>query len=287
MDLHTLSRRDLLRTTLAGAAAAGALGGIARGAFAAPVTLEGLKKTGEMRIGVEVAYPPFVFRDKGAIVGYDVDLAAVFCKTLGVKPNFIDTQWSGVIPSLYAGRFDIIMASMTITKERVQRVAFSIPYAEASQALLVRQEDKDKIKAIEDMSDRILGIKLGSPGEVLHKRIAERLVQARGKGFKDVKTYDDHPAAYLALAQGTVDGVLNTLPTLAQVLKDRPGRYVIVRGVGQEAFAGIAARKEDPEIIAFLDKELARLKQTEELYGLQERWFGLRMKLPDRVPSFD
>lgn len=287
MDLHTISRRDLLRTTLAGGVAAGALGSIARAAFAAPVTLEQIKKNGEMRIGVEVAYPPFVFRDKGAIVGYDVDLAALFCKTLGVKPNFIDTQWSGVIPSLYAGRFDIIMASMTITKERVQRVAFSIPYAEASQALLVRLEDRDRIKAIEDMSDRILGIKLGSPGEVLHKRIAERLVQVRGKGFKDVKTYDDHPAAYLALAQGTVDGVLNTLPTLAQVLKDRSGRYAIVRGVGQEAFAGIAARKEDPEIIAFLDKELSRLKQTEELYGLQERWFGLRMKLPDRVPSFD
>ena len=281
--MHRISRRDLLRT----AVAAGALGGIARKAFAAPVTLDALKKTGEMRIGVEVAYPPFVFRDKGAIVGYDVDLAGVFCTTLGVKPNFIDTQWSGVIPSLYAGRFDIIMASMSITKERVQRVAFSIPYAEASQALLVRQEDRDKIKAIEDMSDRILGIKLGSPGEVLHKRIAERLVQVRGKGFKDVKTYDDHPAAYLALAQGTVDGVLNTLPTLAQVTKDRPGRYVIVRGVGHEAFAGIAARKEDPEIIAFLDKELARLKQTGELYDLQEKWFGLRMKLPDRVPPFD
>ena len=287
MDLYTISRRDLLRTTLAGAAAAGALGGIARRAFAAPVTLDQLKKTGEMRIGVEVAYPPFVFRDKGAIVGYDVDLAGVFCKTLGVKPNFIDTQWSGVIPSLYAGRFDIIMASMSITKERVQRVAFSIPYAEASQALLVRQEDKDRIKTIEDMSDRILGIKLGSPGEVLHKRIAERLVQVRGKGFKDVKTYDDHPAAYLALAQGTVDGVLNTLPTLAQVVKDRPGRYVIVRGVGQESWAGIAARKEDSEIIAFLDRELTRLKQNGELYGLQEKWFGFRMKLADRVPSFD
>ena len=287
MDLHMISRRDLLRTTLAGAAAAGALGGIARRAFAAPVTLDQLKKTGEMRIGVEAAYPPFVFRDKGTIVGYDVDLAGVFCKTLDVKPNFIDTQWSGVIPSLYAGRFDIIMASMSITKERVQRVAFSIPYAEASQALLVRQEDKDRIKAVEDMSDRVLGIKLGSPGEVLHKRIADRLVQARGKGFKDVKTYDDHPAAYLALAQGTVDGVLNTLPTLAQVLKDRPGRYVIVRGVGQESWAGIAARKEDPEIIAFLDKELTRLKQNEEIYKLQEKWFGFRMKLADRVPSFD
>ena len=284
--MHTISRRDVLRITMAGAAAS-ATGSLARPAQAAPVTLEQLRKNGEMRIGVEVAYPPFVFRDKGAIVGYDVDLAAVFCKTLGVKPNFIDTQWSGVIPSLYAGRFDIIMASMTITKERVARVAFSIPYAEASQALLVRQEDRDRIKAIEDMSDRVLGIKLGSPGEVLHKRIAERLVQARGKGFKDVKTYDDHPAAYLALAQGTVDGVLNTLPTLAQVLKDRPGRYAIVRGVGQEAWAGIAARKEDPEVIAFLDREIARLKQTEELYALQEKWFGFRMKLADRVPSFE
>jgi polar amino acid transport system substrate-binding protein len=287
MDLDTMSRRDLLRTTLAGAAATGALGALPRAAMAAPVTLEQLRKNGEMRIGVEVAYPPFVFRDKGAIVGYDVDLAGLFCKTLGVKPNFIDTQWSGVIPSLYAGRFDIIMASMTITKERAQRVAFSIPYAEASQALLVRQEDNERIKTIEDMSDRILGIKLGSPGEVLHKRIADRLIQAKGKGFKDVKTYDDHPAAYLALTQGTVDGVLNTLPTLAQVLKDRPGRYAIVRGVGQEAWAGIAARKEDPEIIAFLDRELARLKQNEELYRLQEKWFGFRMKLADRVPTFD
>jgi polar amino acid transport system substrate-binding protein len=283
MNLHAIGRRDLLRT----ATAAGIVAALPRLALAAPVTLDALKKSGEMRIGVEAAYPPFVFRDKGTIVGYDVDLASVFCGTLGVKPNFIDTQWSGVIPSLYAGRFDIIMASMSITKERVQRVAFSIPYAEASQALLVRLEDKDKIRTIEDMSERVLGIKLGSPGEVLQKRIADRLVQSRGKPFKDVKTYDDHPAAYLALSQGTVDGVLNTLPTLAQVMKDRPGRYVIVRGVGQESWAGIAARKEDPEIVTFLDKELTRLKQNEELYKLQEKWFGFRMRLADKVPSFD
>lgn len=285
MSLDTISRRDLLRVAIAGAAAS-AVGSVPRPAPAAPVTLDQVKKNGELRIGVEVAYPPFVFRDRGAIVGYDVDLAAIFCKTLGVRPNMIDTQWSGVIPSLYAGRFEIIMASMSYTKERLARVAFSIPYAEASQALLVRLEDKDKIKTIEDMSDRVLGIKLGSPGEILHKRLAEQLQRARGKAFKDVKTYDDHPAAYLALAQGTVEGVLNTLPTLAQVLKDRPGRYAIVRGVGQEAWAGIAARKEDTEVVAFLDGELTRLKQNDELYKLQEKWFGFRMRLADKIPTF-
>ena len=109
---------------------------------------------------------------------------------------------------------------MSYTKERLERVLFSIPYADASQALLIRAADKDKIKTIADMSGRILGIKLGSPGETLKLKLDQQLKTERGAGFKDVKTYDDHPAAYLALAQGSVDGVLNTVPTLAVVMRD-------------------------------------------------------------------
>ena len=80
------------------------------------------------------------------------------------------------------------------------------------------------------MSGRMLGVKLGSPGEVMRSPMDEQIKAARGEGFKGHKTYDDHPSAYLALSQGTVDGVLNTLPTLAKVKLDRPGHYEIVRG---------------------------------------------------------
>jgi polar amino acid transport system substrate-binding protein len=278
-------RRSLLAAAPAVAAAA-ALGGLPRSAAAQAVTLAQIKASGELRIGCEAAYVPFTYRQDGKIVGYDVELAELFCKSLGVKANFIDTAWAGVIPSLYAKKFDVIMSSMSYTKERLERVAFTIPYAEASQALLVRASDADKIKAPADLNGRVLAVKLGSPGQVLQERMAASLKAAGGAGFKELRTFDDHPSAYVALAQNRVDGVLNTVPTLAMVLKDAPGKYAIVKGMGADNWAGIAARKEDPEIVAFLNEELKKLKASGALYALQEKWFGFRMTLADAVPSF-
>ncbi len=275
------------RTVLFGAAAGLAAPMILpRRAMAEGKTLADIKSAGVLRIGCEATYPPFTFRDGGEIVGYDVDLAAVMCDSLGVAPEFIDTQWSGVIPALYAGRFDIIMSSMSYRKERLEKVAFSIPYAEASQALLIRADDAETIASVADLSGKVLGVKLGSPGEMMKPDLEAEIAAAKGSGFSEVKIYDDHPAAYLALSQGSVDGVLNTLPTLGQVMKDRPGAYALVRPVGQPNWAGIAARKEDPEIVEWLDSELTRLKASGEIYEIQEKWFGFRMDLADEIPSF-
>ena len=275
-----LSRRLLL--------AAGAAAALPRIAFAADpaTTLAQIKSSGELRIGCEAAYVPFTYRQEGKIVGYDVELADLLCKPLGVKPNFIDTAWAGVIPSLYAKKFDVVMSSMSYTKERLARVAFSIPYAEASQALLVRAADADKIKSVSDLNGRIVAVKLGSPGQILQEKMDAGLKSAGGTGFKEIRTFDDHPSAYVALAQNRVDGVLNTLATLAMVLKDAPGKYAIVKGMGGDNWAGIAARKEDTEIVQFLDAGLTRLKADGSLGRLQEKWFGFRMQLADSVPTF-
>ncbi|MEL6267432.1 MAG: transporter substrate-binding domain-containing protein [Pseudomonadota bacterium] len=282
-----MTDRSLTRRRLIGSGVAMGLAApfIARPALAA-TTFDKIKADGVLRIGCEATYPPFTFRDKGEIVGYDVDLAAVMCATLGVEPEFIDTQWSGIIPALYAGRFEIIMSSMSYRKERLEKVAFSIPYAEASQALLIRAEDEGKIAAIGDMSGKVLGVKLGSPGESMKDGLSAEIEAAKGAGFTEVKIYDDHPAAYLALSQGYVDGVLNTLPTLGQVMKDRPGAYAIVRPVGKPNWAGLAARKEDADLVAFLDQELTRLKDNGEIFALQEKWFGFEMDLADQIPTF-
>lgn len=275
------------RMFLAAGASAGASLALPHWALAADaVTLAQVKAAGELRIGCEAAYVPFTYRQEGRIVGYDVELADLLCKPLGVKANFIDTAWAGVIPSLYAKKFDVIMSSMSYTKERLERVAFSIPYAEASQALLVRAADADKIKGVADMNGHVLAVKLGSPGQILQEKIAAGLKASGGTGFKEVRTFDDHPSAYVALAQNRVDGVLNTLATLAMVLKDAPGKYAIVKGMGADNWAGIAARKEDTEIVQYLNTELRRLKADGSLYKLQEKWFGFRMQLADAVPTF-
>jgi polar amino acid transport system substrate-binding protein len=272
---------------LAGCAFAGGLAGRPTASHAASGTLERIKKEGVLRVGCEAAYVPFTYRDNsGKIIGYDVDLVAKFVEPLGITAEFIDTQWSGIIPALYAGRFEMI-PGMSYTKERLERVLFSIPYADASQALLIRAEDKDKIKTIDDMAGKVLGIKLGSPGETLKDKLDARLKKERGSGFESVKTYDDHPAAYLALAQGTLDGVLNTVPTLSVVLRDRPGVYSIVYDVGGNNWHGYAFRKEDTDLGAFIDSRITELKASGELYSLQEKWFGFKMNVADKIPTFD
>jgi polar amino acid transport system substrate-binding protein len=274
-----VSRRRFL-----GAIGAGAL---LRPSFvrADPVTLQKIKNAGVLNIGCEAAYVPFTYRDNsGSIVGFDVEVIGKYLEPIGVKPNFIDTQWSGVIPALYAGRFEMV-PTMSYTKERLEKVLFSIPYADASQALLIRANDKDSIRTISDMSGRVLGIKLGSPGETLKDKLADKLKTERGAGFKDIKTYDDHPAAYLALAQGSVDGVLNTVPTLSIVLRDKPGVFSIVYNVGQSNWHGYAFRKEDTELASFINQRITDLKTSGELAKLQEKYFGFTMTVPDKIPE--
>jgi polar amino acid transport system substrate-binding protein len=255
-------------------------------AVASGGAIDRIKKAGSLRVGVDAGFPPFSFRDtSGQIVGYDLDLANEFGKSLGVQATLVDTQWSGIIPSLYAGHFDMIMGGISYTKERAERVAFTIPYAEASQALLIRAAEKEKIKSIDDMSGRVIAVKLASPAENIVKQVDARLQKDRGKGFAAVKTYDDLPAAYLALAQGTVDAVMNSIATMSVVMRDRPGIYTLVKGVGADSWCCVACRKEDTDLVAFLDQELLRMRRNGQIYEFQEKWFQFRMPLPDQRPG--
>ncbi|MBR0655123.1 transporter substrate-binding domain-containing protein [Plastoroseomonas arctica] len=274
----TLSRRALLGAGVLTLAAP-------RIARAQAVTLAALRASGKLRIGIEATYPPFTMRESGVITGHDIELGTIMCRSLGITPEYVDVVWSGVIPALYAGRFDMIMSGMSYTRARMERVSFSIPYAEAGQSLLIRNRDTNTIRAIEDMSGKVLGIKLGSPGETLHPRLAERITAARGRGFADVKIYDDHPAAYLALNQGTVDGVLNTLPTLAYVIRSQPTRFAVIRGIGADNYAGFACRKDDTEIHAWMDEQLRTLRANGTLRELQLKYFGLEFNLPETIPE--
>jgi len=277
-----MHRRRFLSSTAVGVAA---LCGRPRTARASGLTLGDIKGSGKLRIGVEAAYVPFTYRKDGQIVGYDVDLAEIFCKTLGVKPELIDTAWAGVIPSLYAKKFDIIMSAMTYTAERIQRVAFTIPYGEASQALLVRAGDAGSITRLDDLTRKVVGIKRGSPGEILARKQSDEVKARTGAGFAEVKVFNDHPSAYIALAQGKVDAVYNTVPTLAMVLRDAPGKYAMVKGLGADNWCGIACRKEDTEVVEFLNEQIRKLRADDTLGKLQEKWFGFRMNLADKVPA--
>jgi len=278
-----VNRRQALTTM--GIAAAALVAGVPRCARAGGLALQDIKGAGKLRIGVEASYVPFTFRKDGKIIGYDIDLADVICEDLGVKPEIIDTAWTGVIPSLYAKKFDMIMTSLSYTAERMQKVGYSIPYAEASQAMLIRASDAGTIKSIDDLVGKVVATKLGTPSELVAKKIEADLKARKGAGFGEVKVFNDDPPRYISLSQGKVDAVFNTLPTLAIVMKDSGGKFALVRGIGADNWAGLAVRKEDTDLVEFLNAEIRKLKSNEVIYKLQEKWFGFRMNLPDTLPK--
>ena len=274
----------LRRTLLTGAGAAGALGLSSLRAARADAMADA-KKRGTLMIGTEAAYVPYEFFKDGKIVGYDPDIMALVGAKLGVKVQFIDTAWSGIIPALYAGKFDCIVSAMTMTKERAEKVLFSMPYADASNVILLRA-DETRIKTAEDLSGKVVGVQLGSAAAGIIKTFAAKLAKEGKPGYADVKQYEHYPEAYQDLLNKRLDAVVNSKSTMMVVMRDAPGKFKMIGGVSDiTAYFGMAFRKEDVALHDFVNKQLAELKKDGTLSKLQQKWFGGTMETPDSMPS--
>jgi polar amino acid transport system substrate-binding protein len=248
-------------------------------------TLAEVKKRGTLIVGMEVAYVPYEFFKDGKIVGYDPDIIAEMAPVLGVKAQLIDTAWNGIIPALYAGKFDCIISAMTITKERAEKVLFTMPYADASNVIFLRADD-NVIKTADDLSGKIIGVQLGSAASVISKTFEDNL-KSRGKpGYKEVKQYEHYPEAYQDLLNKRVDAVVNAKSTLMVVMIDAPGKFKMLDGVSSvTAYFGMAVRKEDTALLAFFNGQFADMKKDGRLAKLQQKWFGGTMETPNEVPA--
>ncbi len=270
------------RSLLIGSAAVAGLGLLPAGVARAD-TLDEVKKRGTLKIGTEAAYVPYEFVKDGKIIGYDPDIIEIMVKNLGVKADIVDTAWAGIIPSLYANKFDCIVSAMTITKERTEKVLFSMPYAEATVVLLLRA-DEARIKSASDLSGKTIGAQLGSAGAGVVKAYEEKLKAAGKPGFTEVKLYEHYPEAYQDLINKRVDAVANSKSTMMVVMKDAPGKFKLIEGVSDiTAYCGMAFRKEDAALRDFVDAQLAQLKSDGTLAKLQQKWFGATMETPNKV----
>ena len=84
----------------------------------------------QIRIATEGAYKPWNFTDSsGKLVGFELDLAADLCKRMGAECEIVAQAWDGIIPALQAGKYDAIMAGMSITEKRKKVITFSRAYA--------------------------------------------------------------------------------------------------------------------------------------------------------------
>ena len=238
-------------------------------------TLAEIKKRGVINIFVEAQYRPYEFRDaSGEIVGLDIDLArAMFEKGLGVKVVFTDLDLTGVLGALLTRKADVVMSGITITQERTKRFDISIPYSEAGAAVLVRV-DENRMKGPEDLSGKTIGTQLGSSSQKAAEAFEAQLKGQGKPGYAELKTYERFPTAQQDLLAKRIDAVVQGRPPLKVLIKERPGQFKILSGLGPKAYYGAVIRKGDTALLEYVNGQIRKFKQDGTLKALQEKWLG-------------
>jgi L-cystine transport system substrate-binding protein len=262
----------LTKLLLTGAFAVSFLGLTAVAAHAEDL-LDSVKQAGVLKIGLEGTYPPFDSRNsEGQLEGFDVDVAKAVAAKLGVKPEFIPTEWSGIIAALQAGKFDVIVNQVTITPQRQQAVDFSQPYTYSAAQLIQRADDKREFNSLDEFKgDKKLGVTLGTNYDQM----------ARAVPGINVQTYPGAPEKLRDLAAKRIDATIDDRLMLPYIIKNsqlplRPG--AILKGANQDQ--GIPFRKGNPKFAKALDDALTSLKQDGTLKKISMHWFGTDVTQP-------
>ena len=250
--------------------------------------LEEIKQRGTFVVGTEARFPPFEFVEGGEIVGYSADMMEDIMQELpGVSLEQLDLPWQGILPGLAAKRFDYVITSVTVTKERYDAYHLSLPIADATMAVIKRKGD-DSIGSAQDVAGKVVGSQAGSAQLQALEALAAELEEA-GTPVADIRTYVDFGEAYADLAAGRLAAVVNSLPNQLEAARQRPDVFeVVLPTFGPKKYFSWAGRKdeESASLNTFMDEQIRRLNESGVLAELQRKWFGDVMELPsDELPE--
>ncbi|WP_298939539.1 transporter substrate-binding domain-containing protein [uncultured Psychromonas sp.] len=245
--------------------------------------LDDIKAKGEIIIATEARFAPFEMLDGGKVVGYGKDVLDEVLKDLpGVELTLLDLPFQGILAGLSAERYDFVTATLTITKKRSEKYAFTYPISSAAIAILKRKGD-ERIMKPEDMEGMVIGTQAGSAHNNIIETFEKETLQATGSGYKSMKQFTDYNEAYAALASRRVDAVPQALPNLAPIIKERPDMFEIIQpSFGPETYYGWVGRKDknSATLVQFFSDGIEKLQKSGKLAELQQKWFGFTMELP-------
>lgn len=260
-------RRPVLRTLAVTLLAAA---GLAAAWLPAPASaadlLATVKARGTLKVALEGTYPPFNYKDQktGQLAGYDVDVARLLAAKLGVKVEFVSSEWASILAGLSANKYDVIISQVGINPKREQAFDFSTPYIYSMPQLIVRKDEKAVYTSLADLKGKKLGVGQGSVYEQ----------QAKAVPGIDVRSYAAAPDTMSDLASGRLDAALNDSLMSAYLLKISKLPIKAGAQVGAVERMGIPFHKGNPEFKAALNKALADVAADGSLKAISIKWFG-------------
>jgi cystine transport system substrate-binding protein len=226
--------------------------------------LSGIKERGTIRIGTEGTYKPFSFHDEktNELTGFDVEVAREVAKRIGVKAEFVEIPWDGMLTSLQTKKIDMVANQVGIKPERLKKFDFSKPYT-VSYAQIVVKSDNQSIRGIKDVKGKKAG-----------QTPTSNFGQMAQKAGAEIVAYEDMMSAMRDVAAGRIDFSINDRLAVAEMLKTSKLPLKTVGEPMDRAESAFPVPKGNPELIAEINKALDNMRKDGTLTKISMKWFG-------------
>jgi lysine-arginine-ornithine-binding protein len=225
----------------------------------------------DLNICVEGAYPPFSeIASDGAIVGFDIDIANALCDEIGKSCEMVQSEWDGIIPALLEGKCDAIIASMSITEERKQRIDFTSKYYNSPGRFLAK-EGAGLTDTAEGLAGKIVGLQRGTTyNDFMDGEMPD----------VELKLYGTQDEVYLDLTAGRIDAAFaDSIAMSDGFLKTNAGKgYAFFgRDYGEVKYfgegAGIGVRKEDGDLRDAFSAAIKTIRDNGKYKAINDKYF--------------
>jgi polar amino acid transport system substrate-binding protein len=244
---------------------------VAVSAAALAISVGAAKAQETLKIGTEGAYPPFNnLTSDGKLEGFDIDIAKALCDEMKVKCEFVAQDWDGIIPALQAGKFDAIIASMSITPERSEKVDFTHKYYNTPPAIAAPKDTDIKGVTKEDLAGKTIGVQ----SSTTHFNYATKTYTD-----SEIKAYPTAQEYQLDLGNGRLDAVNDDIVVLSQWLDSPDGACcklvgaikpdVAIHGPG----AGIAIRKGETDLVNKFNAAIDAIRANGKYKEINDKYF--------------
>jgi ABC-type amino acid transport substrate-binding protein len=234
-------------------------------------TMAKLQDRGEITIGVKYDVPPFGYLNPrtGKVEGFDVDLGKAIADKLGVEPKFIEATSDDRIPFLQDGRVDLILSTMTITRERDREIDFSEPYYIAHGRVLVPRGSE--IHGVRDLGrgDRVCTAR----GSTYADTLKEEAPQA------DLRLVGSYSKCLELIQRNAVDAISTDDVILTGMIAQDHSLKLVGPDITTEPY-GAGIKEGDPAFKRFVDKAISEFKADGRWHHAYEKWVGAYT--PDR-----
>jgi len=225
------------------------------------------KTTDKVIIGIDDKFAPLGFRDdKNEIVGFDIDLARAAAEHMGMEAEFQPIDWKTKEAELISGRIDLIWNGYTITDERKEKVLFTKPYLENSQAVITLK--KSPMKTLNDLAGKEVGLQAqSSAAEALNANPIHKEV-------KNVTEFADNVLALTDLKTGRLDAVIIDAVVAEYYMTQEPETFKLLDETLAPEQYGIGVKPGNEALLEKLQAALDKMNEDGTSAEISTKWFG-------------